>query len=471
MFRKYLCAALFLAVLPQFGEAQASFNFPIPIGSTRVGVAMVNPTNAAAKATYRLYGLDGTLLATAEKDIPARGQLALMDHELFPIINSQSVLGWLQIESADGAQAFVNGGDFQLRMDGSSPAPASVQQIVPLIAGQMRVFGVNPGTSTITVQIQLYDVEGNEVRLPIGLFVQIPPKGALSQELDLTSGLGLLVSSAVYARVTSVSGGPFVGGEIVSGFLVNANQDFAIVTGIDATTQTTELNFPHAVSGQAGAANYTTSIGVINLGTDAQTVTITFTPLSGNPVSVQRSLRAGGAVRQTVQELFNLPPGFQEGWVQVRGTARLTGFVAYADTQAGGLTVSAAQAGATALLFNHIADLPPWGTGIALVNPGNTDANVEVFAMNPDGSLIGGAANVATARFVLPARTKIARVLRELIPATQARTSDGGFVFVRTTNNVPVVGMELFFLQTGAFFANVAAVPLPAGINYTPPQP
>ena len=99
------------------------------------------------------------------------------------------------------------------------------------------------------------------------------------------------------------------------------------------------------------------------------------------------------------------------------------------------------------MLFDHIADLTPWWTRIALLNPGAVDANVEVYAMTPAGTLIGGAGNVSTAKFVLPAKTKVARLLGEMIPATQSRTSDGGFVFVRTTNGVPIFGNELFFLS------------------------
>jgi hypothetical protein len=84
--------------------------------------------------------------------------------------------------------------------------------------------------------------------------------------------------------------------------------------------------------------------------------------------------------------------------------------------------------------------------------------------------LIGGAGNVSTAKFVLPAKTKVARLLGEMIPATQSRTSDGGFVFVRTTNGVPIFGNELFFLRSGAAFANVAAAPLAPGVSYSPPS-
>jgi len=293
----------------------------------------------------------------------------------------------------------------------------------------------------------------------------------LTQSVDTTTGQGVLVSSALYVRLTSVSGGPFVAGETVGGFLVSPGRDFGILPSIDSTSTTTELNFPHAISGQLGASTYVTAVGVTNLSTASQDVTIKFTPTTGNSVSVQRTLRPGGALREPIQQLFSLPASFQDGWIQVTGTAPLTGFVAYSDSVAGGVAFSSPQTtGATALFFDHIADLSPWWTGIALLNPGAVDANVEVYAMTPAGTLIGGAGNVPTAKFVLPAKTKVARLLGEMIPATQSRTSDGGFVFVRTTNGVPIFGNELFFLRSGAAFANVAAAPLASGASYTPPS-
>jgi len=461
-----------ITALSQLAEAQTVFNFPIAVGGSTVGFAIVNPNAVETTATFRLYSFDGASLGTNTMTVPARGQIAKLDSEIFPVINHQAELGWVQVEAADGTQAFIISGDFQTQVDGVVPSSPSLQQIVPLIAGQMKVYGVNPNATKVTAQIQLFDANGAEVKVPVPLVVEVPPKGMLLQQIDVTSGLGVLVSSALYARVTSLSGGPFVGGEIVGGFLVSPGRDFAILSGIDSTVQTTELDFPHAVSGDLGASTYATSVSVINLSTQSQGITITFTPQSGNPISVQRTLQAGGALRQTIQELFSLPAAYQDGWVQVRGSAPLTGFIAVADTKAGGLAAFGPQnAGATTLVFDHIADLEPWWTGIALLNPGNSDANVEVYAMNPNGSLIGGAANVPTARFVLAARTKTAKLLGELIPATQSRLSDGGFVLVRVTNNVPVFGGELFFLRNGAAFANVAPIPLPANVNYTPPQP
>src|SRR5207247_11236802 len=108
-------------------------------------------------------------------------------------------------------------------------------------------------------------------------------------------------------------------------------------------------------------------------------------------------------------------------------SAPVARFVAYADTSASGVAAVPAQpAPKTSLLFAQIADLPPWATGLALLNTTSTDAIVEAFAMTPAGAVIGGAANVPTARFTLKAGTKVAKLRSELIPETQMQTSYGG---------------------------------------------
>jgi hypothetical protein len=83
--------------------------------------------------------------------------------------------------------------------------------------------------------------------------------------------------------------------------------------------------------------------------------------------------------------------------------------------------------------------------------------------MNPNGSLIG------SSTFVLQPGTSSARLLRDLVPATQQRTTDGGFVFIRA--NVPIFGIELFFSRNNQVLANVAAGTVPPGIVFVPPSP
>jgi hypothetical protein len=105
--------------------------------------------------------------------------------------------------------------------------------------------------------------------------------------------------------------------------------------------------------------------------------------------------------------------------------------------------------------------LTPWLTGIALLNTNSEAATVEVFAMNPTGSLIG------STTFTLAGGTNSARLLRDLIPQTQTRPSDGGFLYVRSS--LPIHGIELFFSRNLQVLANVPAGRVAPGITFEPP--
>src|SRR5678809_418178 len=90
------------------------------------------------------------------------------------------------------------------------------------------------------------------------------------------------------------------------------------------------------------------------------------------------------------RSIFGLGAGFQDGWVKVTSPLGVTGFVAYGDTVSGGLAVVPPQPTPRAsMLFAHVAGLPTWYTGIALLNASDTTASVEISVLTPAGSLIG----------------------------------------------------------------------------------
>jgi hypothetical protein len=356
------------------------------------------------------------------------------------------------------------GGDFSTYTDGAEAAPVVTTQdlIFPLITPTSTVSVANPGNNPGTALFRLYGADGLELALP-SLQV-IPAKGfysGLVSTLFPTADLSL----ATHVRV---SGGSVSGTMVARDFL--AAPSSCAVNAVSAASTATELLFPHAIDGLLGSSVYTSILGITNLASFDQDVTITFTPNTAvAPLVVQQTLPANGALRRNIHELFGLPAGFQEGWIQVKGSFPLAGVLAYAESSQGAVTAVAGQStGSRNFFFGHIADIGPWITGVGLLNSSDTTANVEVFAMTPGGALIGGAADTTTARITLPPRTKIARLLRELIPQTHNRSSDGGFVFVRS--DVPLQGMALFFDSRVSILANIPAAPLPAGITYTPPQ-
>jgi hypothetical protein len=120
------------------------------------------------------------------------------------------------------------------------------------------------------------------------------------------------------------------------------------------------------------------------------------------------------------------------------------------------------------MIFSHVATGPMFNTGLALLNATTRDANVEVFIMRRNGELVGGAADVLTASFTLRAGKKRAVLLDTLVPAS---VYDDGFVFVRSTNEVPLYGLQLFFTRDIKVIANVPAGVLDSGLGYAPPAP
>jgi hypothetical protein len=174
-------------------------------------------------------------------------------------------------------------------------------------------------------------------------------------------------------------------------------------------------------------------------------------------------LAASQPLTESVQTMFGLSTTFQEGWIKVTGTQPLNGFLFYGVTPANAATTVAGQSTArTQMLFDHVAMGSAWTTGLQLLNNTATDANVEVYVMRASGALVGSAS------FTLAKGTKLFRQLNEWVPAA---TADDGFVFVRTTNNVPLFGIEVFSSRNGAVIANVPAAGLDGGVTFTPPAP
>jgi subtilisin family serine protease len=433
---------------------------PSELGGT--GFAIMNPTSSNANVTFSLFSASGSLLTTSNQVVPARGQLAQTGTEIFPSANQS---GWIRATSSTiGLQSFWVGGNFSSFMDGASAVVAARELLFPLVTPQTEIGIANAGTGPNSVTIRVYGASGTE--LATAVTQNIAASGIYSVNAASLFPSVNFGSNTATLRVT--------GTQNISGTSVTIDYPVApswtVVNGIDASLSLFEVNFPHVPSGPTdGSPAWLSILGIANISTSAQTATFTFTNNNGSSSQATRVIPAGGVLRESVHTLFGFPVGYQEGWVKVSGTSALNGFIAYGSTADGGAAVVPAQGTPqSTLIFSHVANGPGWGTGLALLNAGSTDANVQVYVMRKTGVLVGGADNVSTASFVLPARTKVAKLINELVPAA---LDNDGFIFVRTTNNVPVYGMELFFTSDLKAIANVAAGILDPSITYTPPGP
>jgi hypothetical protein len=451
MWLKLVVFGLFWMAFPVAVQAQSTLIFPrlltpAELGST--GFAIANSGATAATVTFLLHSDSGSTISSSTQTITAGGQLAKLGTELFPNVGAS---GWVSgTSSTPYLFGFWLSGDFASYTDGGEAAPVSTELIFPLVAGKTEISVTNTRSAATQVTLRALGSDGSDVVPAVTL--AIAGLGALQgQVADLFPAAD--PTKILYVRATGswgVTGAPAIAGaSVIRGFLVPTES--AVLNAVDATASLTTLNFPHAVSGALGSSNYVTSIGVTNLSTFPQAVSLTFTRDDGASVGVLRTIPANGAIRDTAQNIFSLPPDFQGGWVKIAASSPITGFVVYADTASGALTAVPVQTSPQpSLSFAHIAGAPSWYTGIALLNASTTDASVEVTANTPAGTQIG-----SKATFTLSAGHKTARLLSEWIP--EAASQNGGFVTIRTTNNIPLYGIELFGSPAGLILADVAS--------------
>jgi hypothetical protein len=449
---------LMLAV-PMMGFSQSTLNFPKLFTAAELpvsGFAIVNPSTASATVNFKLYSAAGAVIDSKDQTYGPGTQRARSGSEIFT--TSLGSGGWVQATSTTpGLQGFWLNYDGAITyIDGAEAASASLDQVIPLVAGATELNVANPGSAANSVTIKLFGEAG---QLGATATQSIAANGVFQ------SGIGALfptasIGSARYIRVTGTA--PIASTALIRGYLVS--QDTSVINGVDSTSTLTQMNFPHVVSGVGDGGNYTTELGVTNLSSTAQTVTISFTPQSGGtPTSVTRPLAANGSLRETVQSLFS-STAYLNGWLRVQATAPVAGFVAYADSVAGGVAVVSVQETPRAqLMFAHIADLAPFYTGMAVLNTNSAAATVTVTALTPDGTIIGSGS------FSLAAGAKTAKLLLELVPQTQSRSSDGGFLFV--SSSLPLYGIELFFNRNLSSLSNVAAGNGAGFVLPTPPLP
>lgn len=453
---------LIIVALPVMGFAHAEIFFPklfSPAELPTTGIVLLNADPTIA--TVNLYFLSAAgmvLSAMPPVHIPPGGQFAKTADELFPGMTAE---GWVYVlTDTEGMQAFWLTYDAALTfLDGAEAAQyetTGADQIIPLVTAdtELSVVSLQSLRTTLPVTVRLF---GADVELAPAFQKEVATAGGFRARAgDMFQGVDF--SQALYMRITT-PGAAIASTALIRGFQVPI--EAAVINGINAGT-TLELDFPHIVNGTLAGSSYVTTIGVTNLSSAPQTVTITFTPEAGDPIVTTRVVSAHGALRETAGTLFGVSSDFQTGWVRVNGTAPIAGFASYAETVGGALAVVPASVAQKNLFFLHIADGAPFQTGLALLNASSSDANVDIYAVTPDGSLIGRTSVTVTAG------QKLTKVIHELIPETLG--VNGGFVFVRSSNNVPLYGIELFYTQDLKVMSNVAAGKLVPGVLYVAPE-
>jgi len=445
---------LFLTFVTECAHAATTYYLPRRINTVDMqttGIALVNPTTGTATAVFRLRDAQGSGLNTAQRSIPANGQIALTISQIFP---DETLPGWLSVDvDVDWVSGFWLGGNFVNSTDGATLLTIHDAESYPpftFFSSSSEISLVNLGASTATGNLTLIDSTGHTAARNVPF--SVPPYGLYQNTVAaMYPDQASKFDSAGYWIAVNSDASTY---KLIGAIWTPAASGDNMVAN-KARFSAKQFLFPHVVAGQVGGSTYSTVVTLTNFFNATVSVTLTLRQTSGAVATAQKSIAPYGVMYASLDSLFGLPS--MDGWLLVNSTGNIGGYLSYTDTTGGGRTAveGQSQAANLNLVFGHIADLDPWWTGIALVNSSTTPSRVEVYAIDPSGNLIGGPAQSSAASFTIPGQSKKTFLLSEVIPATQKRKIDGGYIYVRSTNSVGLYGTELFFLRSGKVFANV----------------
>jgi hypothetical protein len=369
------------------------------------GIALYAPV--AMSIVLKAYDGNGNLIMGSAIQNPAIVQLAAgqqsarLISELFGI----SIFdGWIEIEaSSPGLGVYAATGSSNLqRMDGSVARDPSID-FVMFHAGATAVF-VNASTRVATVTIT--DVRTSAVRT-----LMIAPRSKVSTTLTDVSRIR---SSEPLAAIERFG----VAGKLGIGMPVQAD------------TGQPSLVIPHGVTG----LGYTTTLTLMNLGSNTVDATVSFAGLSKTITVVMNSF-----VRVSLADVLQLPATqLRTGAVRVAASFSIFGsrpaLVGVVDIEnSSGLVSIGSGPAATDFVFGQVAQGNGLFTGLCIAAGANpASVTIEVYGA------AGGTPKTATVQ--LAANQQIAKTLSELVPAVF--TQMGGYIRIRSDQ--PIWAFEIY---------------------------
>jgi hypothetical protein len=398
-------------------------------------------------------GYNGTYLNSAELYDPATGAFSstaamttarswhtatLLDNGTVLIaggINTSGTLSSAEIYDPDAGTFLPTTGDMVSARNSHTAtafisSTASTQSVV--------LVGGNDGTETLT-SAEVYDPATR----------QFTSSGSLNVARQGHTATYIEAATKGFFRVKSDIGLLFT--EIYD----NTGADTAISgINVDQFKDIKKIYSPQF----ATLPDYITQLNVINANEDSEaTVTVTLHASDGTVLAGPKSwvLHENGQLKGNLLDLFsdNSKLANKTGWVEVSSTVdRIVGAISFTNSKDTFLT--SFQLSGTPIYdfaFPLIAEDSDYSTGIALLNSGDTAANVRLELWGTSGTLD------AAASVVLAPHTQLAQPLRQLFQGMRDHRSGN----VRVHSDRPLHANAVLYSLDLHFISSVTAVPYP----------
>ena len=362
---------------------------------------------------------------------------------------NQNPLGWISMASTteDVAGFFLMFNESLSILDGADVSHTLLRNLIlPEIEeeGFTQIHLANPSEDSASVHFDLVASDGS-VRATTTRTIN--GHGAVAEHIsDLFPDLQ--VEGSDYLRVISTRG--------VAPFEMLGKQGRYVegLNGQDTNAGSAILYSPQYVVG----GSWRSTLSVINL--DATPGSVTFRLIGDNGAQIGPTkilpISGFGKISLRDQSFFTSSLGqVTQGYVEIRSTGvRLSGSVVFGDParETFGAALPLTGSLKDSFVFSHVASNETFFTGLAILNPNESDAVATIEIYQADGTL--EYTHVET----IPARHRQSKLLTEYFPALVGEDRSSGYI--KVIMDQPVASFSLFGTNDLSVLSAIPAQPV-----------
>lgn len=408
---------------------------------TYTSVAISNPGSGTAQLKFAAFGATGSELQASDladpvdRSLAAGSQLALIQDQLFgPGVSRIWPLGWTMVDSSTPRLAgfFMTFNGSLSVLDGAGiPSNLPSSFILPETGDHdyTTLLLSNPHPSEAAITIDLVKTDGT-VRSSVQ--TTIAGWGVYSADAATATFAGLDTDPSDYVRVVSPQG------LLPYEFFGNVSGDVAVLEGQDLSVGSRILYSPqYAVGG-----GYASTLSIVNVDPTPGTVTLELIGDDGSRIGSTKTVpvAAKGKIYVSAAEFFlgSAPTVLTQGYVRVTSDGvRLLGSVTFSDASSGTFTTALPLVAALekSQVLSHVASNSLFFTGLAILNPGGSDANVTIAVYTDTGQ------KYETLTRIVEAGHRVSRLLTEYFPILVGQDRSSGYIRVTADQGVACFGL------------------------------
>ncbi len=234
----------------------------------------------------------------------------------------------------------------------------------------------NPGKTPALVTMRAYNDSGEQIGYD---FTQIIPSQSQMAPAVVQTLFSLAGAETGWIKLTSTQ--PVVALEIFG------HTDSGGIAGFSPAAVSTEIYIPHFAEDK----DWWTGISVANPGNLASQVSITAFSDTGQQIGDTHQELIGAGCRMTPQIVRNLVSlgGYTSGWLKITASQPVVAMEIFGQVSTSMIAGLSAGEMGTKLYYPYFKEGSGSWTGIAIANPGSTEARVTLEALNNDGDTVG----------------------------------------------------------------------------------